>query len=222
MGRTIKKEIVILPKVLLARIIDLLEDEDFPPTSVNLLKKVIPHSDYFRRIAQQLDKVMMYTDHHKKQMSISELVNSTFASVTQSHNNKVKSSNHDLCGDVVMIWHLIHALQVNESLLSDFQAISPPTDNIYLFYCLMKPIFDRVDTETKPISECVATEEFSSKPLDHVAQCKGRKTGDASNYNESKKYVTINGKLFKCQMVKVEGNLIKTYTKNFQCAMVLD
>ena len=86
----------------------------------------------------------------------------------------------------------------------------------------MKPIFDPVDTETKPISECVATEEFLSKPLDHVAKCKGRNTGDASNYNESKKFVTIDGKLFKCQMVKVEGNLIKTYTKYFQCGMVLD
>ena len=118
--------------------IDLLEAEEksnmfFTPTSVDLLKKVIPHRDYFLRIAQQLDKVMMYSDHHKKQMSISELVNSTFTSVTQSNNNKVKSSNHDLCGDVVIIWHLIHALQVNTSLLLGFQAISPLTDNIYLF-----------------------------------------------------------------------------------------
>ena len=53
-------------------------------------------------------------------------------------------------------------------------------------------------------------------------QCKGRKKCDASNYNESKKYVTIEGKLFKCQSVKVEGNSIKTDIKHFQCAMVLD
>ena len=64
--------------------IDLLEAEEksnmfFTPTSVDLLKKVIPHRDYFLRIAQQLDQVMMYTDHHKKQMSISELVNSTYS-----------------------------------------------------------------------------------------------------------------------------------------------
>ena len=74
----------------------------------------------------------------------------------------------------------------------------------------------------KPISERVATEGFLSTPLDHVVQCKGRKSGDASNYNESKKYVIIDGKLLKCQMVKVEGNLIKTYTKYLQCAIVLD
>ena len=63
-----------LQKDLLNRMIDLLVKEDssdmfFSKTPVNLLCKVIPLREYFLRIVQQLDQVMMYTDYHMKQMT---------------------------------------------------------------------------------------------------------------------------------------------------------
>ena len=116
-----------------------------------------------------------------------------------------------------MICQPIHALQVNTRLLLNFQKIFPPTDNIEQFFNSVKPIFEW------------ATEDLLAKkgqdiPLDgdnsflstHAIKSKGRNKCDASHYNESKKYVIIEGKLFKCQSGKGEGNSIKTYTKYFQ------
>ncbi len=63
-------------------------------------------------------------------------MNITFVSVNKSNDNHVKSTKRDLYGDVVMVWQLIHALQVNSRLLSDVQKIFPPTDDIKEFSTL--------------------------------------------------------------------------------------
>ena len=175
------------------------------------------------RIAQQLDKVMMYTDHHMKQITISQLVNSKFVSVNESNNTNVKSSNRDLCGNVVMIWQLIHALQVNTRLLLDFHKIIQPIDDIEQFSNFVKPIFEQATEDVLAKKEQVIPLDGDNSLLStNASERKFRKKCDASCYNESQKDVIIEGKLFKCNSVKVEGNLIKTYTKYFQCDMVLD
>ena len=45
---------------------------------------------------------------------------------------------------------------------------------------------------------------------------------EVSHYNNSKRSIVIDGKPFKCNGVIVKGDSVKTYTKYFQCNMVLD
>ena len=45
---------------------------------------------------------------------------------------------------------------------------------------------------------------------------------EVSHHNDSKRSVVIDGQPFKCNGVTVKGDSVKTYTKYFQCNMVLD
>ncbi len=55
--------------------------------------------------------------------------------------------------DVVRVWQLIHKLQVNSKLLSDFRKVVPPTNDNEKFYICVKPFFERANDYVQSLME---------------------------------------------------------------------
>jgi hypothetical protein len=91
----------------------------------------------------------------------------------------------------------------------------PPSEVVGPFYKQLKPLFENAIASGKRLK----TDKSNSSK---TAEKNNNDKKEVSHHNDSKRSVFIDGKPFKCNGVKVKGDSVKTYTKYFQCNMVLD
>jgi hypothetical protein len=209
-----KKEIVLISKDVLKKMIKLITKEDFSDNSlVDLLRNLIPIKDYLLQVAANLDEKFVHVDDTMQTMSITGLVDKTFDSFTKNvEGNMEGSTDGEMWVDLVRVWQLVHALYVHSDALGNLLA---PSADVDPFYNQLKPIFEKAIASVNSSKNRKST---SSKTLDKNK----KKTDELSHHNNSKRSVVIDGKPFKCNGVIVKGDSVKTYTKYFQCNMVLD
>ena len=136
----------------------------------------------------------------------------TFESFEVSVEGKFECTKDDMFVDVVRVWQLIHALNVNSVAFGNFL---PPSEVVGPFYKQLKPLFENAIASGKRLK----TDKSNSSK---TAEKNNNDKKEVSHHNDSKGSVVIDGKPFKCNGVKVKGDSVKTYTKYFQCNMVLD
>jgi hypothetical protein len=208
-----KKEIVLVSKDVLRKMIQLLSKEvmsENPP--VNLLRNLVPYEEYLLQLAGQLDNKMSYVDERMQTTTITELVNRTFETFSVSVEGTFECNEDGMLVDVVRLWQLIHALNVNSVAFGNFLH---PSEVVEPFYNRLKPLFEKATAAGK---RSKSHKSNSSK----TAEKNNNDKKELSHHNDSKRSVVIDGKPFKCNGVKVKGDSVKTYTKYFQCNMVLD
>jgi hypothetical protein len=179
-----------------------------------LHENIIPQRNYFLDIAKQFDDAIVFIDLNKASHSISKLVNDNFDFITD--NQESKSSDRELWGGVVMIWGIIHAMEVNRHHLLEFQKVIPPTNDIEQFYQSVHPAFERATNLLSTTSVDSGDKlQVTSKRITKIPEV-------VCHHNTSKKNVVIDGRPYKCNHVTVIGDPVKSYTKYFSCMMVLD
>jgi hypothetical protein len=208
-----KTEIVLVSKDVLRKMIQLLSKEvmsENPP--VNLLRNLVPYEEYLLQLAGQLDNKMSYVDERMQRTTITDLVKRTFESFGVSVEGMFERNEDGMLVDVVRLWQLIHALNVNSVAFGNFLH---PSEVVEPFYNQLKPLFEKAIASGKRLK--------SHKPnSSKTAEKNNNNKKEVSHHNDSKRSVVIDGKPFKCNGVKVKGDSVKTYTKYFQCNMVLD
>jgi hypothetical protein len=208
-----KKDIVLVSKDVLRKMIELLSKEGMSDNSpVNLLRNLVPYEEYLLQLAGELDNNMIYVDDAMHKTTITELVNRTFESFSVSVEGMFESNEDGMLVDVVRLWQLIHALNVNSVAFGNF---IPPSEVVEPFYNRLKPLFEKAIASAKRTK---TGKSYSSK----TAEKNNNDMKEVSHHNDSKRSVVIDGQPFKCNGVKVKGDSVKTYTKYFQCNMVLD
>jgi hypothetical protein len=208
-----KKEIDLVSKDVLKKMVQLLIKEgmsDNPP--VHLLRNLVPYEEYLLQLAGQLDNKMSYVDERLQKTTITNLVKKTFESFGVSVEGEFGCTENDMFLDVVRVWQLIHALNVNSVAFGNFL---PTSEVVESFYNRLKPLFEKAIASGK---RSKTHKSNSSK----TAEKNNNDTKEVSHHNDSKRSVVIDGKPFKCNGVTVKGDSVKTYTKYFQCNMVLD
>jgi hypothetical protein len=208
-----KKDIVLVSKDVMRKMIELLSKEGMSDNSpVNLLRNLIPYEEYLLLLAGELDNSMIYVDDAMHKTTITELVNRTFESFSVSVEGMFESNEDGMLVDVVRLWQLLHALNVNSVAFGNF---IPPSEVVDTFYNRLKPLFEKA---TASVKRTKIGKSNSSK----TAEKSNNEMKEVSHHNDSKRSVVIDGQPFKCNGVKVKGDSVKTYTKYFQCNMVLD
>ncbi len=93
-----KKEIVLVSKDVLKKMIELLTNEDTSDNSpVDHLRNLVPYEEFFLKVAGTLDDNMIYVDDAVHAMTISELVNRTFESFTVSVEGNIECTTEGRC-----------------------------------------------------------------------------------------------------------------------------
>ena len=208
-----KKEIVLVSKDVLKKMIQLLIKEGMSDNHpVHLLRNLVPYEEYLLQLAGQLDNKMSYVDERMQTTTITNLVKRTFESFGVSVEGKFECTEDEMFLDVVRVWQLIHALNVNSVAFGNFL---PTSEVVEPFYHRLKPLFEKAIASGKRSKTHKSNSSKTSEKINND-------TKEVSHHNDSKRSVVIDGKPFKCNGVKVKGDSVKTYTKYFQCNMVLD
>ncbi len=144
----LKKEIVLVSKDALRKMIKMLINEDMLDNSpVNPLCNLIPIKDYLLEVAANLDDKMIYVDDAMHTMTITGLVHRTFDCLTEDvEGNMECNSKGEIWVDIFRVWQLIHALYENSDALGN---LLPPSAEVDPFYNQLKPIFEKAIASVK-------------------------------------------------------------------------
>jgi len=83
------------------------------------------------QLAGQLDNKMSYVDERMQTTTITNMVERTFESFGVSVEGKFECTEDDMFVDVVRVWQLIHALNVNSIAFGNFLHPSEVVEPFY-------------------------------------------------------------------------------------------